>query len=124
MSTIDERRRQRRLCRDDKLLIQILSASESPELVGEILTCTAVDVSRSGLRLEVAHEAPVGSDIDLWIDVKGYAGKYFLHGCVVWCYEFDAESKDFYLGVEIQAQTSTDYQEWQQLVAELDNEDV
>ena len=124
MSTTDERRQQARLQRDDKLLIQVLSASESPELVGEILTCTAVDVSRTGLRLEVMHEAPVASEIDLWIDVKGYAGKYFLHGCIVWCYEYDAESRDFYLGIEIQDQPGTDYGEWQQMVAELDNEDA
>ena len=120
METISNRRRHVRLQRDDKLFIQVLAASESPSLVGETLQCSTLDVSESGVRVEISCEVPVLSEIDLWIDVKACAQKYFMHGLVKWCYEADPEKPLFQIGIELLAVPFTDFDDWQAMFAGVD----
>ena len=112
MQSPNNRRRHVRLKRDDRLFIQVLAASESPGLVGETLQCSTVDVSESGIRVELSSEVPVNSEIDLWIDVRACAQKYFLHGLVKWCYEADADRNCFLIGVELLNIPFTDFDDW------------
>ncbi|MCW8956306.1 MAG: PilZ domain-containing protein [Gammaproteobacteria bacterium] len=123
MAKFNERRNSPRLMRDDRLFIQILGASENPELVGTTLSCSAVDISRQGIRLGVAHEAPVGSEIELWIDIKGISDKYFLNGFIKWCYELDSDSAAYELGIELTDKAMTDLAIWQQMVDEMEESD-
>ncbi|MCW9014131.1 MAG: PilZ domain-containing protein [Gammaproteobacteria bacterium] len=115
MAKLNERRRHVRLLRDDKLFIQILAASETPDIVGDTFYCATVDVAESGIRLEVSREVAVNSEIDLWIDVKVCARKYFLRGQVKWCYVLDASTDIYQLGIELYDQNGTDFEEWQML---------
>ncbi|MFW2374325.1 MAG: PilZ domain-containing protein [Gammaproteobacteria bacterium] len=124
MGKFNERRDSPRLMRDDRLFIQILAASEKPELVGMILSCSTVDISRQGIRLGVDQEAPVNSEIELWIDVKGRAGKYFLNGFIKWCYELDSDSRPYELGIELNDKVLTDYEVWQSMVDEMEELDT
>lgn len=110
-----ERRRHLRLERDDKLFIQVLAASETPELVGESFYCTALDASESGLRIGVNQEVAINSEVDLWIDVVSCARKYFLRGLVKWSYELASDVESYQLGIELFDQEVTDYEEWQLL---------
>ena len=120
MGKFNERRNNPRLMRDDRLFIQILAASENPDLVGVTLSCSTLDISRQGIRLGVDLEAPVGSDIELWIDVKGMAGKFFLNGFIKWCYELDSDSTAYELGVELVDKRLTDYASWQSMVEDME----
>lgn len=120
MKKFNERRNVPRLIRDDQLFIQILTASENTQLVGSTLSCSTLDISRQGIRLGVDYEAPVGSEIELWIDVKGNAEKYFLNGCIKWCYELDSDSAEFELGIELVDKVLTDYSIWQEMVDQLE----
>jgi len=120
MGKFSERRINPRLMRDDRLFIQILAASENPELVGCTLTCSALDISREGIRLGVDNEAPVGSEIELWVDIKGNANKYYLNGFIKWCYELDSDSAEFELGIELNDKDLTDFRVWQEMVDELE----
>lgn len=124
MGKFNERRDNPRLMRDDRLFIQVLAASEKPELVGATLSCTTVDISRQGIRLGVDQEAPVGSEIELWIDIKGMAGKYFLNGYIKWCYELDSDSTPFELGIELVDKEMTDYHVWQSMVDEMEESNI
>lgn len=121
MGKFNERRDNPRLMRDDRLFIQILAASENPELVGNTLSCSALDISRQGIRLGVDHEAPVGSEIELWIDIKGMSDKYFLNGFIKWCYELDSDSASHELGIELIDKDLTDYAIWQEMVDTLED---
>lgn len=112
METKANRRRHGRLQRDDLLFVQVLAASESPSLVGETLQCSTLDVSASGLRVQVNCEVPVPSEIDLWLDVQACAQKFFMHGLVKWCNRVDAEQSIFQLGVELLNLPFTDFEDW------------
>lgn len=124
MGKFNERRDNPRLMRDDKLFIQILAASENPALVGSTLSCSALDISRQGIRLGVDHEAPVGSEIELWVDVNGMSEKYFLNGFIKWCYELDSDSASYELGIELIEKDLTDYAIWQEMVDKLEESNI
>ena len=115
MDTKPDRRRHVRLKRDDKLFVQVLAASESPALVGETLQCSTIDVSASGIKVEVGCEVPILSEIDLWIDVKACAQKYYMNGLVKWCYEVDAEQGVYQIGVQLLDIPFTDYADWRKI---------
>jgi len=112
MEAYSNRRRHPRLQRDDKLFIQVLAASESPWLVGETLQCCALDVSASGLRLQLACAVPLLSELDLWIDARSCAQKFFMHGMVKWCHQAAARHGIFQLGVELLNLPFTDFEGW------------
>ncbi len=110
-----DRRRHARLQRDDQLFIQVLAASESPSLVGATILCQTLDVSSSGIKIEVDQEVPVNSEIDLWIDVRACARKFFLNGLIKWCYEQNADMDQFQLGIELLNMPFSDFVKWQEL---------
>ncbi len=120
MNANHERRRHARLRRDDRLLIQVLAASESPDMVGQTMQCSTLDVSPAGIKLEVGQEVPVFSEIDLWIEVKARARKFFLKGRVKWCYDADAENHVYQIGVQLLDVVSTDFENWRRMFDETD----
>lgn len=124
MEKFNERRNNPRLMRDDRLFIQIIGASENPSLVGTTLSCSAVDISRQGIRLGVEHEAPVGSEIEMWIDIKGISDKYYLNGFVKWCYELDSDVADYELGIQLVDKAMTDFTSWQAMIDEMEEADT
>ena len=115
MINASERRCRQRLKRDDRLFIQVIAASKNPSLVGQTFYCEAVDASEKGLQLSVNQDVAAASEVDLWVDVESSARKYFLRAVVRWCREQDSESHSYQLGIELQEQQKTDYEEWQLL---------
>jgi len=110
MEAHSNRRRYPRLQRDDKLFIRILAASKSPCLVGETLQYCALDASASGLRLQLACAVPLPSALDLWIDARSCAQKFFMHGLVTECHQADARQGIFQPGVELLNLPITDFE--------------
>ncbi|MEX0941877.1 MAG: PilZ domain-containing protein, partial [Pseudomonadales bacterium] len=78
-----EKRRDDRRTSNDRLFIQIVS-SDDPDLMGTTISCEAVDVSASGLRIATRIEIPAGCQLDVWIDDSAGPGKYFLSSDVRW----------------------------------------
>jgi hypothetical protein len=121
MNTINERRRHARLCQDDQFYIQVLAASESPDMVGLTMRCSTVDVSPAGIKLDVEQEVPVSSEIDLWIEIRPRPRRFFLRGMVKWCYDADAENHVYQIGVQLLDANSTDYEDWCRMFDEIDD---
>ena len=121
MENESNRRRHIRLVRDDTLYVQILAASQSPELVGETIRCQAYDVSASGLRISVSQKIPTSSEMDLWIDVRSCASKFFLNGIVKWCYELCEQEVEYQMGIELLNLPMTDYDQWQLIFDGIEN---
>ena len=112
-----ERRRHRRLRQKQRIFIQILESDREPSLKGKTCYCSAVDVSATGLQVELEQEAPTGCVLDLWVEVAGRAGRYFLSGVVRWCLR-DEERDKYLVGVELTEAASTDASEWADFLAE------
>ena len=102
-----------RLDSDDRLFTQIVISGESPDLVGTTLSCTAVNLSVGGIQFRTNQTVPVGSLLDLWVDVASRPGKFFLSGEVRWSRRSGGEGADeWYVGVQLKAGAATDIVDW------------
>lgn len=109
----NERRTELRGVREERLFVKVLESGNSPEMKEMTLSCSTLDVSASGLRLSVSEVVSPETLLELWIEVKGVAGKFLLTGLVRWCCP---HGEEFICGVELieQGQVS-DLADWQEL---------
>lgn len=114
-----ERRRSQRVQRDERVLVKIVSSS-AEELTGKIARCTTEDISSEGVRLRFEEPLPVGSTLDLRINVHDRAGTFILTGRVVWCREERASELAYAAGVEFQREGSDDLDAWRAMLREGD----
>lgn len=108
----DNRRESRQISRE-RLFVQIVTADDQ-DLVGTTLSCEALDVSSSGMRIEAALPIPVGCQLDLWVDNAAGPGKFFLSSGVKWVRSVGGR---FQAGVELYEGAATDIGEWRHLYA-------
>ena len=108
-----ERRQHPRLERDEKLLLEITGCDQDDSLLGISIPCSAVDASASGLKLCSTERAiGPGIELDLWINIDGRSGKYFLSGKVMW----SLPAKGGHCaGVKLLELDNTDIRDWQAL---------
>ena len=116
MESVDNRRRNLRYIRHDKLFVQVLAASESFDISGRTLPCLSVDASVDGLRVEIDTEISVNSMVDLWASFQGVEEKFYLRGHVCWCYELGGDDDRFQVGIELDDGYATDYTRWVELI--------
>lgn len=110
----DERRTARRRSRDERLLVQIVSAVGAPELAGATLPSRTCDVSAGGLGLWLGQPLAPGVRIELWVNVSGVPGKFFLCGEVRWS---RAVAPDHLHGIELMPVPGDDLARWQRCFA-------
>lgn len=72
-----ERRSSQRRSRDERLLIQVVSADGAPDLAGATLPSRTCDVSAGGLGLWLDRQLDPGVRLELWVNVSGLPGKFF-----------------------------------------------
>ena len=105
-----------RLESDDRLFTQVVLAADEPELVGVTLSCTAVNMSIGCIQFKTTQSVPVGTLLDLWVDVSSRPGKFFLAGEVRWSRptgEFDENGSELYfVGVQLKSGAATDILDW------------
>jgi hypothetical protein len=95
----------------DRLFVQIVASPENAELVGTTVSAIAVDMSASGLCFVSQQPFPVGTTVDLWVDVHAHPGKFFLAGEVRWNRISEAGTQ---VGVELRAAPASDISEWRE----------
>ena len=112
----NDKRMHPRLQSDDRLFTQVVLAADDPELVGTTLSCTAVNMSVGGIQFRTTHDVPVGTLLDLWVDVASRPGKFFLAGEVRWSRptgEYDENGAELhFVGVQLKAGAATDILDW------------
>lgn len=106
-----EKRRELRRSSNERLFVQIVG-SQDEELVGTTISCRALDVSASGLRIQAAMLIPAGCQLDLWVDNSEGPGKFFLSSEVRWARIFEGGCE---AGVELYDGAATDIAEWREL---------
>jgi len=115
LSTNDKRVHPR-LESDDRLFTQVVLAADEPELVGATLSCTAVNMSLGGIQFKTIQSVPVGTLLDLWVDVSSRPGKFFLAGEVRWSrptMEQDENGVELhFVGVQLKSGAATDITDW------------
>lgn len=115
LSTNDKRIHPR-LESDDRLFTQVVLAADEPELVGATLSCTAVNMSLGGIQFKTTQSVPVGTLLDLWVDVSSRPGKFFLAGEVRWSrptMEQDENGVELhFVGVQLKSGAATDITDW------------
>jgi uncharacterized protein (TIGR02266 family) len=67
---------------------------------GSFLVSYTVNLSRGGLFVETQEPAPVGSELDLRLEVPGYSGELGLRGVVVWIQQTPEPGKPMGMGIE------------------------
>jgi len=113
-----ERRRHIRLEMDEKLFVQIISASNAQELVGKTYFCKTLDVSESGLKITVQQQVPKNCEVELWVQIHSTSKKYFLSGHTQWCIGFEQSVGSYELGIKLKNGKSSDLEQWQYLFDE------
>ena len=112
--SMQERRDSLRLDLKEALDMKIVFSSENPGLLGKTLCGSTIDVSSTGLRIELNQQIKIDSVLDVWVTLKEPKMKYFLTGNVRWCKEMDVGGY-FQIGVILRerADTVTDLDAWQ-----------
>ncbi|NIR31576.1 MAG: PilZ domain-containing protein [Gammaproteobacteria bacterium] len=112
-----ERRKSHRVRRDERVLVKIVSSSVE-DLAGKIARCTTHDISQDGVCLQFEEPVPVGSTLDLRINVHDRSGAFILSGRVVWCREEGTNERVYAAGVEFQREGSDDLEAWRAMAGE------
>jgi len=114
--TSSERRSAERYEQKEALDLKIVFSSENPNLLGKTLCGSTLDVSASGLRIELNQKIKMDSVLDVWVTLKDSSRKYFLTGNVRWCNEMEVGGY-YQVGVVLRerSDTVTDLEAWRQV---------
>ena len=85
--------------------VKIVFSSKDPSLLGKTLKAKAIDVSKTGLRLELAHQISIDSVLDIVIETKSINRKYFITGNVRW--RLPAKPGYYQIGLKFRERTDT-----------------
>ena len=114
----NDKRVHARLESDDRLFTQVVFASDQPELVGTTLSCTAVNMSVGGIQFRTTEPVPVGTLLDLWVDVASRPGKFFLAGEARWSRPTGENDENddqlHFIGVQLKTGAATDILDWRE----------
>lgn len=113
-NTLEERRGAQRYQLQEALELKIVFSSENPNLLGKTLCGSTLDVSASGLRIEINQSIKLDSVLDVWVTLKDDNKRYFLTGNVRWCTEMEVGGY-YQIGVVLRERTDTvtDLDSWQ-----------
>jgi len=109
----EERRGSKRRQSREALNLKIVFSSENPGLLGRTISGSTVDISATGLRIEMKQKIKLDSVLDVWVTLKDNHKKYFLTGNVRWCSE-ESASGVYQIGVVLRerSDTVTDLDGW------------
>ena len=108
-----ERRGAKRQQVKEALNLKIVFSSENPGLLGKTINGSTLDISSTGLRIEMNQQIKIDSVLDVWVTLKDSHKKYFLTGNVRWCSETSVGGL-YQIGVVLRerSDTVTDLDSW------------
>ncbi len=101
-----ERRADERFEYQDQLSVKIVFSSENPSLLGKSVEGSTLDISASGLRIELNQSIEIDSVLDVWVNLKNLNKKFFLTGNVRWVNE-TAKPGTYQIGLVLRERTDT-----------------
>lgn len=116
---VQERRTDPRFLVDDHFQVKILFSSDDPKMLGRTFSCSAIDVSKSGIQVTSEEPLVKKSVLDLSIKVNGSNKEYLLTGDVKWCKPGQGISHSVGIQLKKRAGTPTDLENWKSLIKQF-----
>jgi Tfp pilus assembly protein PilZ len=114
-----ERRQDVRYLVDDNFEVKILFTSDNPKVLGRKFSCSAVDISKTGLQINSEQPIAIKSVLDLSITVKDSNREYLVTGDVKWCKPTTGISHAIGIQLKTRSGTNTDLDAWKTLVKRI-----
>lgn len=114
-----ERRQDVRYLVDDNFEVKILFTSDNPKVLGKKFSCSAVDISKTGLQINSEQPLAIKSVLDLSITVKDSNREYLVTGDVKWCKPTTGISHAVGIQLKSRSGTNTDLNAWKTLVKHI-----
>ena len=113
-----ERRLEARVGRCETIFIELFSADYDESSPAKIIICNTLDISANGLQLVIDSEVPVGSVLQLGVDLNQPKQRIHMVGEVRWCRrQLKADGDSYLLGFELYESEGTDIEIWKRLLA-------
>jgi len=113
MSDTQNKRKNSRYARQDHLMAQVTGTIQSIESSKMSWPAKTLDISRRGLRILGKNSLPIGAVVDLWVEVAGLKGKFYLNSEVRWSMLDDRLG--YIMGVELREGLGSDISHWERL---------
>ena len=109
----ENQRKSSRFARQDRLLAQVTASMQSTEPEKMSWPAKTLDISRRGVRILSNSSLPIGAVVDLWIEIAGLKGKFYLSSEVRWS-RLD-NRLGYIMGVELREGLGSDIGHWERL---------
>jgi hypothetical protein len=111
-----EQRKHQRKSRQEKIFIELLSASDDTEDDNVLIECTTSDISFNGLKIASSCPFIVDSILELLINFESGGYKFLLTAEVKWLEKINDDK--FVAGFELINAEHSDYLVWQNMFAQ------
>lgn len=110
-----DKRMHPRIESNDRLFTQVVLSADDPNLVGTTVACSAVNMSVGGIQFCTQTALPIGTLLDLWVEIASRQGKFFLSGEVRWTRPGEPlrdGTPVWFVGVQLKPGAATDILNW------------
>jgi len=118
-ANINERRVDPRYLVNEQFQVKILFSSDDPRVLGKTFSCSAIDVSKSGVQVSSEQPIAVKSVLDLSIKINGSEKEYLVTGDVKWCRPGTGITHNVGIQLKKRSGTPTDLTDWKSLVKHI-----
>lgn len=106
-------RKNNRYARQDSLTAQVMASLQPVNSETNSWPAKTLDISRRGLRIMGGDSLPIGSVLDLWVEIAGLKGQFHLNSEVRWSNIDDRLG--YVMGVELREGLGSDIGHWERL---------
>ena len=106
-------RKNNRYARQDRLTAKVLASLQPVNREKTSWPAKTLDISRRGLRIMGGDSLPIGSVLDLWVEIAGLKGQFHLNSEVRWSSVDDRLG--YVMGVELREGLGSDIGHWERL---------
>ena len=113
MSDPQNKRKSSRYARQDSLMAQVTATIQTAAADKMTWPGKTLDISKRGLRIMGNNSLPIGAIVDLWVEIAGMKGKFYLNSEVRWSVVDDRLG--YIMGVELREGLGSDIGHWERL---------
>lgn len=113
MSNPQNKRKASRYARQDRVMAQVTASVQATDIEKMSWPAKTLDISKRGLRIIANSSLPIGAVVDLWVEVAGLKGKFYLNSEVRWATVDDRLG--YVMGVELREGMGSDIGHWERL---------